>query len=52
MAMADDRDANEDGTYDSYAMDLQNSQYIKEEIVAERRICYYSSFDLNINDWF
>ena len=33
-------------------MDLQNSEYIKEEIVAERRICYYSSFDLNINDWF
>ena len=32
--------------------DILNSEYIKEEIVAEKRICYYSSFDLNINDWF
>lgn len=24
----------------------------KEEIISQRRICYYSNFDININDWF
>lgn len=24
----------------------------QEEIITERKICYYSNFDINVNDWF
>jgi hypothetical protein len=23
-----------------------------EEVISQRKICYYSNFDLNVNEWF
>jgi hypothetical protein len=33
-------------------MVTENAKELYEEVIAERKICYYSAFDINVNDWF
>jgi hypothetical protein len=30
----------------------ENAHSLYEEVIEEKKVCYYSSFDISVNDWF
>lgn len=47
---------NDDLTQENFQFRESNDplylQQASEEVISSRRICYFSNFDININDWF
>ncbi|CDW76553.1 UNKNOWN [Stylonychia lemnae] len=45
--MSDQEMNNQDLIFDDFEMDQA-----QQEIISQRKICYYSNFDINVNEWF